>query len=119
MLGGLFIDGGQLVADAHRYKVGDIEVTVLSDGFRMVPVDDKYLATPAPTISPRRSPPPASRPTRMKNTYSPIVLTIGGKRVLFDTGNGEAASARARASAARSTPILPPPASTATPSTWW
>ena len=30
----------------------------------------------------------------MKNTYSPIVLTTGGKRVLFDTGNGEAAAAQ-------------------------
>jgi glyoxylase-like metal-dependent hydrolase (beta-lactamase superfamily II) len=27
----------------------------------------------------------------MKNTYSPIVLATAGKRVLFDTGNGEAA----------------------------
>ena len=34
----------------------------------------------------------AGLPTdKMKNTYSPIVLTTGGKRVLFDTGNGEAA----------------------------
>ena len=28
---------------AHRYKVGDIEVTVLTDGFRNVPVDGNYL----------------------------------------------------------------------------
>ena len=32
----------------------------------------------------------------MKNTYSPIVLATGGKRVLFDTGNGEAASAQSK-----------------------
>jgi hypothetical protein len=31
------------VAEAvHRYKVGDIEVTVLMDGFRNVPVDGGY-----------------------------------------------------------------------------
>ena len=30
---------------------------------------------------------------KMKNTYSPIVLATGGKRVLFDTGNGSAAAA--------------------------
>ena len=30
----------------------------------------------------------------MKNTYSPIVLRTGGKLVLFDTGNGEAAAAQ-------------------------
>jgi hypothetical protein len=28
-----------MAAEVHRYKVGDIEVTVLSDGFRMVPVN--------------------------------------------------------------------------------
>jgi len=29
----------ECVADVHRYKIGDIDVTVLSDGFRMVPVN--------------------------------------------------------------------------------
>jgi glyoxylase-like metal-dependent hydrolase (beta-lactamase superfamily II) len=76
---------------AHRYKIGDIEVTVLSDGFRMVPVDDKYLVNAsAAELAAALS--AAGLPTdRMKNTYSPIVLASGGKRVLFDTGNGEAA----------------------------
>jgi glyoxylase-like metal-dependent hydrolase (beta-lactamase superfamily II) len=80
------------VADeVYRYKVGNIEVTVLSDGFRMVPVDDKYLrnASPADLAGALAA---AGLPTdKMKNTYSPIVLNTAGKRVLFDTGNGEAA----------------------------
>jgi glyoxylase-like metal-dependent hydrolase (beta-lactamase superfamily II) len=84
------------VADAHRYKVGDIEVTVLSDGFRMVPVDDKYLAN-AGVDDLAKALAAAGQPTdKMKNTYSPIVLATGGKRVLFDTGNGEAASAQSK-----------------------
>ena len=33
-----------MAAEAHRYKVGDIDVTVLSDGFRMVPVNGNYLS---------------------------------------------------------------------------
>src|SRR5712675_1575192 len=33
-----------MAAEVHRYKVGDIEVTVLSDGFRMVPVNGNYLS---------------------------------------------------------------------------
>jgi glyoxylase-like metal-dependent hydrolase (beta-lactamase superfamily II) len=80
------------LADAsYRYNVGDIEVTVLSDGFRMVPVDDKYLRNAgAGDLSAALA--VAGLPVdKMKNTYSPIVLTTGGKRVLFDTGNGEAA----------------------------
>lgn len=80
--------------EVHRYKVGDIAVTVLSDGFRMVPVDQNYLvnATPAELAKALGD---AGLPTdKMKNTYSPIVLMTGGKRVLFDTGNGDAAAAQ-------------------------
>lgn len=80
------------MADVHRYKIGDIEVTVLSDGFRMVPVDDKYLSN-ASAADLARALGDAGQPTdKMKNTYSPIVLKTAGKTVLFDTGNGQAAS---------------------------
>ena len=81
-----------MAVEIHRYKVGDIEVTVLTDGFRMVPVDDKYLRN-ASASDLAGALAAAGLPTdKMKNTYSPIVLTTGGRRVLFDTGNGEAAS---------------------------
>jgi len=84
------------VAEVHRYKVGDIEVTVLSDGFRMVPVDGNYLSN-ATADDLQKALAAAGQPIdKMKNTYSPIVLTTGGKRVLFDTGNGVAASAQSR-----------------------
>ena len=79
--------------DVHRYKIGDIEVTVLSDGFRMVPLDNYIMnASKDEIVAALRD---AGMPTdKVKNTYSPIVLSIGGKRVLFDTGNGEAAVAQ-------------------------
>ena len=81
-----------MAVEVHRYKVGDIEVTVLTDGFRMVPVDDKYLRN-ASAADLAEALAAAGLPTdKMKNTYSPIVLTTGGRRVLFDTGNGEGAS---------------------------
>lgn len=80
-----------MAAEAHRYNIGDIQVTVLTDGFRMVPVDDKYIRN-AKTDEIKAELAAAGLPTdRIKNTYSPIVLTTGGKRVLIDTGNGEAA----------------------------
>ena len=74
---------------AHRYKVGDIEVTVLTDGFRDVPVDGKYLSNAsAEDLAAQLK--AEGRPTdTMRNTFSPIVLKTGGKTVLFDTGNGE------------------------------
>lgn len=82
-----------MAGEAHRYKVGDIEVTVLSDGFRMVPVSGNYLSN-ASAEDLAKALGEAGEPTdKMKNTYSPLVLTTGGKRVLFDTGNGSAAAA--------------------------
>jgi glyoxylase-like metal-dependent hydrolase (beta-lactamase superfamily II) len=80
------------MGEFHRYKIGDISVTVLPDGFRQVPVNNNYLVN-ASTEDLAKALAAAGLPTdKMKNTYSPIVLTIGGKRVLVDTGNGEAAS---------------------------
>jgi glyoxylase-like metal-dependent hydrolase (beta-lactamase superfamily II) len=80
------------MGEFHRYKIGDIEVTVLPDGFRQVPVNNNYLIN-ASTEDLAKALAAAGLPTdKMKNTYSPIALTIGGKRVLVDTGNGEAAS---------------------------
>ena len=82
-----------MAAEVHRYKVGDIEVTVLSDGFRMVPVNGNYLSN-ASADDLAKALSAAGQPTdKMKNTYSPIVVTTAGKRVLFDTGNGSAAAA--------------------------
>lgn len=84
------------MAETHRYKIGDIEVTVLSDGFRQVPVNDKYVMNASPDDL-AKALGAAGMPTdKMKNTYSPIVLTTGGKRVLFDTGNGEAVSVESK-----------------------
>ena len=42
-----------MAADVHRYKVGDIEVTVLSDGFRIVPVNGNYLRNASAKIWPK------------------------------------------------------------------
>ena len=83
-----------MAAEAHRYKIGDIEVTVLSDGFRMVPVDGNYLVNASATDLVKALAAAGLAIDKMKNTYSPIVLTTAGKRVLFDTGNGEAAAAQ-------------------------
>jgi glyoxylase-like metal-dependent hydrolase (beta-lactamase superfamily II) len=79
------------VADAtYSYKVGDIEVFVISDGFRDVPVNGNYLSN-ASVEDLTAQLKAEGRPTdAMRNPFSPIVLKTGGKTVLFDTGNGEA-----------------------------
>jgi glyoxylase-like metal-dependent hydrolase (beta-lactamase superfamily II) len=79
------------VADAaHRYKVGDIEVIVLTDGFRDVPVNGNYLSNASAEDLAAQLKAEGRPADFMRNTFSPIVLKTGGKTVLFDTGNGEA-----------------------------
>ena len=89
------LESEPVASEVHRYKVGDIAVTVLSDGFRMASPDgyilnaskDELLATLAA----------AGLPTdHMKNIYAPVLIETGGKRVLIDTGNGEAAFAQSK-----------------------
>jgi glyoxylase-like metal-dependent hydrolase (beta-lactamase superfamily II) len=82
-------------SEVHRYKLGDIAVTVLSDGFRTIPPDN-YIANAAKEdlLATLAS---AGLPTdHMRNTYAPIVLETSGKRVLIDTGNGEAIFAQSK-----------------------
>ena len=76
--------------EVHRYKIGDIEVTVMSDGFRMVPLDGFIRNASKEKIAAELK--SVGMPSdKSRNTYAPIMLTTGGKRVLIDTGNGEAA----------------------------
>jgi glyoxylase-like metal-dependent hydrolase (beta-lactamase superfamily II) len=84
-----------VTSEVHRYKLGDIAVTVLSDGFRIAS-PDTYLAnaTKEDLVATLAA---AGLPTdHMRNTYAPIVLETSGKRVLIDTGNGEAAFAQSK-----------------------
>ena len=53
-----------MAAEVHHYKIGDIDVTVLSDGFRMVPVDGNYLSNASTYDLARALAVAASRPTR-------------------------------------------------------
>ena len=84
-----------MTSESHRYTLGDIAVTVLSDGFRKVPPDN-YLAnaTKDELVATLAA---AGLPTdHMRNTYAPIMLETGAKRVLIDTGNGEAMFAQSK-----------------------
>ncbi len=76
-----------------------------------MPGKDELLATLAE----------AGLPTdHMRNVYAPVLIETGGKRVLIDTGNGEAVFAQTKGERGRlSASTLRRPASTATPSTSW
>ena len=82
-------------SEVHRYKVGDIGVTVLADGFRNGSPDG-YLtnASKEELVATLTG---AGLPSDyMRNEYAPIVIEAGGKRLLIDTGNGEAMFAQSK-----------------------
>ncbi len=79
-----------MTSEVHRYNAGDIEIVVVSDGFRKASLDN-YLknATKEQLAAALEA---AGLPTdHMKNTYAPVLIRTGGQQVLVDTGNGEAA----------------------------
>ena len=74
----------------HRYDVGDIEVVVLSDGFRKTPLDNYLKNASKEQLAAALE--EAGLPTdHIRNTYSPVLIRTGSHNVLIDTGNGEAA----------------------------
>jgi glyoxylase-like metal-dependent hydrolase (beta-lactamase superfamily II) len=74
----------------HRYDVGDIEVVVLSDGFRKTPLDNYLKNVSKEELAAALD--AAGLPNdHLRNTYSPVLIRTGGHNVLIDTGNGEAA----------------------------
>lgn len=76
-------------SEVHRYNVGDIMVTALSDGFRISPTDG-YLINPGKDALLAELAAAGLPTDHMRNVYAPVLIETGGKRVLIDTGNGDA-----------------------------
>jgi glyoxylase-like metal-dependent hydrolase (beta-lactamase superfamily II) len=77
-------------SEVYRYKVGDIGVTVLSDGFRILPSLDGYILN-APQDELLATLAAAGLPTdHLKSFYNPILVEAAGRRVLIETGIGGA-----------------------------
>ncbi|MDB5510564.1 MAG: fold metallo-hydrolase [Enterovirga sp.] len=72
----------------YRYKVGDIEVTAIHDGFAMRPLEglvrNAELADVKKVVAESFLP-----DTALPITFTTLVVRTGGKTVLIDTGNGD------------------------------
>jgi glyoxylase-like metal-dependent hydrolase (beta-lactamase superfamily II) len=83
---------GKQVAGWYRYKVGDIEVTVVTDGANRFKLPDNWVVN-----AKKEDVGAALRAAYVSNDdtvmvpYNPIVVNTSGKLVLIDTGQGEAA----------------------------
>jgi glyoxylase-like metal-dependent hydrolase (beta-lactamase superfamily II) len=83
-------------ASFYRYKVGDIEVTVVSDGATTFPLGDGFVLN-AKKDEVNAALEKAFRPRdKMTINFGPLVINTGGKLVVVDTGNGPAAFAASK-----------------------
>lgn len=72
----------------YRYKVGDITVTAINDGFALRPLEGFVRNAPLADVQDamRKSFLPTDA---FQNTFTTLVVQTGGKLVLIDTGNGD------------------------------
>ncbi|TCM55918.1 glyoxylase-like metal-dependent hydrolase (beta-lactamase superfamily II) [Rhizobium sp. PP-F2F-G48] len=72
-------------------KLGDVTVTVVSDGLRIADKPNETFGTDQPPEAVKALLEKNFLPTdRFANGFSPVVVDTGSEVVLFDTGNGEA-----------------------------
>jgi glyoxylase-like metal-dependent hydrolase (beta-lactamase superfamily II) len=80
----------------YRYKVGDIQVTVVSDGKNVFKLEDSFIVN-AKKAEVNAALEKAFLPPDMFTIYfAPLVLNTGGKLVVIDTGNGALAKANTK-----------------------
>ena len=82
---------GKQAPGFYRYKVGDIEVTVVTDGANTFKFNDDHVSNKnrgeinAALIT------AYYQPDLLTTPYNPIVVNTGGKLIVFDTGTSETA----------------------------
>src|SRR6202023_4240931 len=83
----------------YRYKVGDIQVTVVSDGKNVFKLEDSFI-TNAKKDEVNAALQKAFLPPDMFTIYfAPLVINTGGKLVVIDTGNGALANVNSKGAA--------------------
>jgi glyoxylase-like metal-dependent hydrolase (beta-lactamase superfamily II) len=81
---------GKQAASFYRYKVGAIEVTVVSDGIARVPVTEAFVLNVKPEEVNKALREAYMEPSVFIGPYNPVVLNTGSKLALVDMGVGEA-----------------------------
>ena len=75
----------------YRYKVGAIEITVVTDGVNRLPVTDEFVLNAKKEEVNAALAEAFMEPGVFVGPYNPIVINTGAKLVLVDTGTGEKA----------------------------
>ena len=80
---------GKQAPGFYRYKIGDIEVTVVTEGARTFPLPDNFVVNQSKEeVNKAREAAYMSR-DKMTIYFAPIVVNTSGKLVLIDTGYGD------------------------------
>ncbi len=74
----------------YRYKVGSIEITVVTDGVNRLPVTDEFVTNVKKEEVKAALAAAHMNPDVFVGPYNPIVINTGSKLAVVDTGTGEA-----------------------------
>ena len=80
--------GGKQNPGWYRYKVGEFEITVVTDGVLVGPLTDRYVQNvPKNQVSAMLAAMHLAS-DKTSNWYNPLVVNTGSKLVAIDTGGG-------------------------------
>jgi glyoxylase-like metal-dependent hydrolase (beta-lactamase superfamily II) len=82
---------GKQAPGFYRYKVGSIEVTVVTDGINRLPVTDSFVLNAKKDEVNAALAAAFMERDVFTGPYNPIVVNTGARLALIDTGTGEAA----------------------------
>jgi glyoxylase-like metal-dependent hydrolase (beta-lactamase superfamily II) len=97
---------GKQAPGFYRYKVGAIEITVVTDGFNRFPIPDNFVANATKDQVNAALGAAFMEQGFFTGPYNPIVVNTGSKLALIDTGTGEANFARSKGVAGQFTANL-------------
>ena len=103
----------------YRYKVGDVQVTVISDGVNTFALGDSFVLNAKKEEVAAALEKAYVPKDKVSIQFGPLVINSGGKLIVLDTATDRARLHRARALSASSPATWPRLASIRTPSTWW
>ena len=87
---------GKQVAGVYRYKVGSLELSVVTDGVRVVPLADTFVKNASKEQVSGALQTAYLAPDKIVTPYNPILVNNNGKLTLIDTGLGEATFAESK-----------------------
>ena len=87
---------GKQVPGVYRHKVGDFEITVVTDGVRVWELPDSFVQNVKKEDVSAALQANFFPPSQLVTPFNPIVVNTGSKLVLIDTGLGSGAFAQSK-----------------------